>query len=803
MDERDALSPDELRREVERLRAENRRLRSLLGLDLPEPATADPPTGGPTSSAPAWEPTLFRDTSASAARVPVDRRSSREAKIALFRSLFAGRDDVYAVRWENERSRKSGWSPAVVGGPANARRPDRRYLPVGDAIIEAHLMGRVHVGVYPLLRDDTCRLLACDFDGPTWPLDAGAFVDAARAAGIPAALERSRSGEGAHVWILFGGPVPASAARRIGAYLLREAMTVRAEIDLASYDRLFPAQDFLPKGSFGNLIALPLQGACRRRGTTVFLDPATLRPFDDQWAFLSALGRTSPEAINSIAESLREVAAGPREPTYRPPRGRDGPKPPAMIGAEAGTMLSVDRIGLPPALLSALKHLASLHNPAYYEKERLRLSTWQTPRFLRCYGESLDRLLLPRGLREAAAAVVAEAGSRLVVREQRRDPPAIDVHLSATLPAGQQEAFEALCRHDLGVLVAPPGAGKTVLACGVIARRAVPTLVIVDRQPLLEQWRERLVTHLGMDRRQIGVVGAGRSRPRGVVDIAIVQSLARRDDIAEMTARYGFVVVDECHHVPAVTFERVVRQIAAPAWLGLTATPYRRDGLEGLITMYCGPIRHRMGEQTAEETGFVRALLVHPTGHVATPTEGDGGAAAGAIQSIFRGLVDDEARTRQICADVAAAGRAGRNCLVLSQWTEHLARLQAQLEVLGLQPDVVHGGVGKKARRLITDRLAAARPGDGVILLATGSFLGEGFDCPPLDTLFLTFPVAFKGRLVQYIGRVLRPIDGKTRVEVHDYVDPRVPVLSRMHTKRLAAYASLGFDVRAQAGGRA
>jgi hypothetical protein len=373
MDERDASSPDALRNEIERLRAENRRLRSLLGSDVLEPATAHPQP--PT---PAWEPTLFRDPSAATDRVAVGGHSSPEAKIALFRSLLAGREDIYAARWENERSRKSGWSPVVVGGPANARRPDREYVLLGDGIIEAHLTGRVHVGLYPLLRDDACRLLACDFDGPTWPLDAGAFVDAAQAAGIPMALERSRSGEGAHVWMFFSAPAPASAARRVGAYVLREAMTVRAEIDLASYDRLFPAQDFMPKGSFGNLIALPLQGACRRSGTTVFLDPSTLQPFDDQWAYLSALGRNSPEAIESMAESVRQVAAGPLEPTYRAPHGREAPKPPPTIVADAEAMLLIDRIGLPPALLAALKHLASLHNPAYYEKERLRLSTWKT-----------------------------------------------------------------------------------------------------------------------------------------------------------------------------------------------------------------------------------------------------------------------------------------------------------------------------------------------------------------------------------------------------------------------------------------
>lgn len=532
MGELTAASPAELRREIERLRAENGRLRSLLGLDSPEPATAQP-APPPT---PAWEPTLFRDPGVATNRAQVDAHSSPEAKIALFRSLFAGREDVYAARWENARSGKSGWSPVVVGGPANARRPDRAYLPLTDAIVGAHLTGRVHVGLYPLLRGDTCRLLACDFDGASWVLDAVAYADAARAAGIPVALERSRSGDGAHAWMFFGGPVRASAARRIGAFLLREAMTIRADLDLASYDRLFPAQDFMPNGSFGNLIALPLHGENRRRGTTVFLDPATLEPFEDQWAFLSSLGRSSRESVESFAESVRVVAAGPDERTYRAPHGQPVRKPPETIGAETGAMLSIDRIGMPPALLAALKHVASLHNPDYYEKERLRLSTWKTPRFLRCYGESLDRLLLPRGLREAAEAVIAEAGSQLVVHDRRTPLSPIDVRLEATLSPGQLEALDALSRHELGVLVAPPGAGKTVLACGVIARRAVPTLVIVDRQPLVDQWRDRLSVHLGIDRKRIGIIGAGRRRPGGVIDIAMVQSLARRDDLPELTA---------------------------------------------------------------------------------------------------------------------------------------------------------------------------------------------------------------------------------------------------------------------------
>ena len=315
-----APTPAELLREIELLRAENARLRELL--DTAADAVRSP-AAEPTPRAPTGGLTLFEEETAGLPRV--DAKSSAEEKIALFRALFAGRDDVYAIRWDNPRTGKAGWSPAVVGGAANAKRPDREYLPLTDAVIEAHLSGRIHVGLYPLLPDDSCRLLACDFDGPSWPLDARAYQDAAQALGIEAAIERSRSGDGAHVWILFAGRVPASVARRIGAHLLREAMTIRAELDLASYDRLFPAQDFMPKGSFGNLIALPLEGKCRRKGTTVFLDDA-LGPPDDQWAYLSSLRRVSPVVATSLAEQLREVAAGPMEPAYRRPFHSERPQ---------------------------------------------------------------------------------------------------------------------------------------------------------------------------------------------------------------------------------------------------------------------------------------------------------------------------------------------------------------------------------------------------------------------------------------------------------------------------------------------
>jgi DNA or RNA helicases of superfamily II len=276
-----------------------------------------------------------------------------------------------------------------------------------------------------------------------------------------------------------------------------------------------------------------------------------------------------------------------------------------------------------------------------------------------------------------------------------------------------------------------------------------PTLVVVDRKPLVEQWRERLVTHLSLTPRQVGQLGGGRNRTTGVVDVAMVQSLARRDDIAEITSGYGLVIVDECHHVPAVMFERVVRDIAVRRWLGLTATPYRRDGLQALMAMQCGPVRHRMAPRPGSALRALE-LIVHDTSH--QPAQ-DGEH----IQSIYRGLVEDTKRTEAICDDIAAAVGAGRNCLVLTRWTEHLELIVETLTERGIEPLVLHGKMGKKARTAVIQRLAEPRPGGGLLLVATASLIGEGFDCPPLDTLFLAFPIRFKGNVVQYVGRVLDP----------------------------------------------
>ncbi len=517
-----------------------------------------------------------------------------------------------------------------------------------------------------------------------------------------------------------------------------------------------------------------------------------MKPWPDQWAFLSSVSRMSADAVAAVADSLRPVDAGPSL-TLTDLATADGPKPPPVIETQLAGMLSLRRSGLPPALVAGLKHLASLANPEFYEKERMRFSTWDTPRFIRCYREDLEWLHLPRGLHDQVTELVQAAGSRIDLTDRRPNHPAVDLDFATSLRRHQRAAVDAVVDHDLAVIVAPPGSGKTVTACAVIAHHRQPTLILVDRQPLLAQWSDRLSEHLDLADDQIGVIGGGKDKPTGTVDVAMIQSLARREHPDEVFAQYGLVVVDECHHLPAVSFETCVRTAPTRRWLGLTATPYRRDRLEGIIALQCGPTRHETRPGDIFETALVqRRLIVHPTTFVV-----DDDTAP--IQTTFAELVEDERRTEQICTDVATAAEAGRTCLVLTQRTSHIDAICQRLAQAGHSAHVLKGGLGKKAIASVHEAMAAPADDTGTVVVATGSYLGEGFDWPELDTLFLAFPIAFKGRVIQYVGRLLRAHGTKHDVELHDYLDQHVAVLARMHTKRLPAYKTLGFDTPTRA----
>lgn len=739
-----------------------------------------------------------------------------DRKLELFISLFRGRQDVYPTRFVRKRDGQAGYAPdcrnQFVKGVCEMPKvkcgecPNQAFRPFDADAVRDHLLGKHVMGVYPLLENDTCWLLAADFDDGSWRDDVGAFVATARRAGLPLAIERSRSGEGAHVWFFFTSPVAAASARKMGAHLLTETMTRRHELSMRSYDRLFPSQDTLPRGGFGNLIALPLQAGPRKEGNSVFLDD-DLEPVpdDEQWTHLAAIGRIASETVERIAaEATRagtvldvrtaEIGDEDATPWNRSPTGRPRFQPiteplPTSVQVVLAQKLFVPKDGLPSALLYQMKRLAAFQNPEFYKKQSMRLPTTLTPRIISCAEDLPLYVGIPRGCQFELGQLLASHGSRLELTDERTIGAPLELRFAGELTPVQQAAARAMLEHDTGVFVAPPGVGKTVLGTHLIAARGRNTLVLVHRRPLLDQWLAQLAVFLWLDAKDIGQIGAGKRKPNGRLDVAMIQSLVHQDAVDELVGQYGHVIVDECHHLPAVSFERVLAQVKARYVVGLTATPHRRDGHHPITQMQLGPVRYAVDAKAqANKRPFEHRLIVRETGFAPTGAEADAG-----IQMLYAALARDEARNRLILDDVIGALRRGRSPLLLTERKDHLEFFAQALRPIARHVIVLQGGMGAREHREVRERLAAIPDVEERVLIATGRYIGEGFDDHRLDTLFLAMPVSWKGTLVQYTGRLHRLHPGKTEVQLYDYVDREVPMLLRMFEKRLRGYRAIGY----------
>ncbi|KAB0617458.1 DEAD/DEAH box helicase [Castellaniella defragrans] len=601
-----------------------------------------------------------------------------------------------------------------------------------------------------------------------------------------------------HAWVFFASAVSARDARRLGTAIINHTCTRTRQLKLTSYDRLFPNQDTMPKGGFGNLIALPLQKKPREYGFSVFVD-ADLQPHPDQWGFLASI---APMPAHDIEPTILRATGGvhPLDVTFiddedlatpwklpSAPTGRLAGDMPSALTVTLANQVYFEKAQLPQALANRLIRLAACQNPEFYRAQAMRMSVWNKPRVIGCAENYPQHVALPRGCFDAASALLADNGIRLDLRDERHAGEPIAVDFLGTLRPDQEAAVAAMLRHDAGVLCAPTAFGKTVTAADIIARRGVSTLILVHRTELLKQWQERLATFLGASKGVVGVIGGGKAKPTGKIDIAVMQSLSRQGEVDLLVENYGHVIVDECHHIGAASFDAILRRTKAKYVLGLTATPIRRDGQQPIIFMQCGPIRHKAAQpaEAPHDLAVTPHVIESP---ISLPPD------AG-IQDVFRHLARDPARTTAIAHAVIDTFQQGRKVLALTERTEHIDAIRAALADEIPVLFVLHGRMSKKQRATLIAALEALPPDAPRVLLATGKLVGEGFDHPPLDTLVLAMPVSWKGTLQQYAGRLHREHASKTEVRVIDFVDTGHPVLLRMWDKRQRGYRAMGYRI--------
>ena len=800
----------ELLKKYNSLLEENRRLKTELALLKGEDGLSMPES----------------ETATELSSSTINKYSSSKEKINLFRSLFKGREDVFARLWYSKTLDKNGYQP-VCENEWNEEYcdkkkykcsdcPNRKLMSLTDNDIYRHLSGkdlygRDVVGIYPMLTDETCLFLCADFDEESFKADVSAFRKTCKEFNIPVSVEISRSGNGAHAWIFFSKPVSASLARKLGSGILTRTMET-TNLSFKSYDRFFPNQDTMPKGGFGNLVALPLQGNARKNGNSLFVDE-NFSPHPDQWEYLGSIQKLSSERVDELVSALcksgdlGELISEKEDKPWETKRQilLSVEEYPESLEIVYSNMLYVPTKDLSAGLINKIKRSAAFKNPDFYRSRAMRLPIYNKPRIV-CTAEIFDEYIaLPRGCEDALVDLFSGTKTNVSITDKTNRGTEIPVDFNGILREEQQPAADALLEHNIGVLSATTAFGKTVVASYLIGERKANTLVLVHTQSLMTQWQKSLEQFLniniappekpkGRGRRKvwspIGVLGAGKNTLNGIVDVAVMQSLVLEDEVKKLVRNYGMIIVDECHHVSAVNFEKILKYANAKYVYGLTATPTRQDGHHPIIFMQCGPVRYKVDAKSqAEKRNFEHYLIPRFTPYRCETKDKN-------ITEIYKDLSENELRNSYIVNDIIKALKSRRTPIVLTERREHVQKLKDMLNGYCKNIITLFGTSSQKERRETLEKLQAISDNENLIIIATGKYVGEGFDYPRLDTLFLALPIAWKGKVAQYAGRLHRNYPGKNEVQIYDYVDIHIPVLERMYQKRLKGYSSIGYRIK-------
>ena len=694
--------------------------------------------------------------------------------INTFRSIFKGREDVFAIRWE--KSGKSGYMPTYhydlyhyrthkMNGGTFANYPHKTYLPLTDNEIHKHLNGVQQIGVYPLQQDNTSWFLVADFDKQNWKDEAVKFLNSCKDKNIPAYLERSRSGNGGHVWIFFDNRYPAIRSRKIFISILEQSGAFSMFDKSSSFDRLFPNQDFLSGKGLGNLVALPFFKPAMENGNSCFINPETFEPHTDQWQFLNEIERVSIEVLDKL---FQEISTTKKLPIPK----KDNSK----LSITLQKNIRIQRDGLTTLLINFLKDELNFANSEFFIKKKSGKNTFGTERYFKSVEETENEVILPRGFIGKLLRFCKEQNLEFDFQDNRKPKEEIQYSFNANLRNHQEKVIDTVSKKDFGVIVAPPGSGKTVMGLKIIAGKKQPALILVHRKQLLEQWQERVQAFLGIPKHEIGIIGKGKAKIGKQITIATIQSLPKQ--IEQIQNQFGTILVDECHHIPAETFRNTIEKLNTFYLYGLTATPFRKYNDDKLIFAFLGDIISEV--QSNEIENFKHAQIIVRNTDLDVPFN----SKTDNFETLSKILVHDSERNKLILNDIKSELSKGKRIAIITERKEHIDTLYLFLkqsyEVITLSGDDSETNRKSKWQTL--------QQGNFQVLITTGQYFGEGSDLSNISSLFLVYPFSFKGKLIQYIGRVQRSEINPT---IYDYRDIKIDYLNKLFLKRNTYYRQI------------